>query len=480
MTARKSSDAQNNSARVAGMAIFAATLIAGGANTAYCLSPSLPVIPNETFNVGNYGAVGDGSTTDTAAIQDAINAASAAGGGTVLIPDSSSGVYLAGALNLASNINLDIASGATLRMLPEATYYATVSHTGTPFLTVRSADNVEISGGGTIDGNGSSGWWANYKTLNRPDLIKLNSDTTVEIQGVTIQNSPKEHLTFDDTNNVTINNITISAPSNSPNTDGIDPSGSNYLIENSNISDGDDDIAVKAGGVAVSNIMVNNLTIGSGHGLSIGGQTNAGVNGMTVSNVTFNGTSNGLRMKAGAGNGGLVQNVSYSNITMTNVGKPISISSFYENGSDNFPSDPTAVTAATLTSSTPLWKNISFNGITATGATQDGLIYGEPLTSAGAPATNFDGLTMNNVNIVGYQGMGIYYVQNLALNSTDTFSAWQPGGSNLSLYGDTAAVPEPAPLTLILLGGLGTALVVSRQRCCAVNNPRLRPRRGLR
>ncbi len=422
--------------------------------------PPVPVIPDAIFNVTSYGAIGDGNTVDTSAIQEAINAASAAGGGTIELPDASSGIYLAGALNLPSNINLNIATGATLRMLPESQYYSTVSHTGTPFITIRSADNVEISGGGTIDGNGSSGWWANYTTLNRPDLIKLNSDNTVAITGVTIENSPKEHLAFDATNNVTINGITISAPANSPNTDGIDPSGSNYLIENSSISDGDDDIAVKAGGVPASNIVINNLNIGSGHGLSIGGQTNAGVNGMSVTNVNFNGTSNGLRLKAGAGNGGLVQNISYNNIHMSNVATPISITSFYEHGSDNFPSAPTAVSAATYTSTTPLWKNISFTNITATGAWQDGVIYGEPLSGSGSPATNFNGLTLNDVNISGYKGLGIYFVRNLTLGSSNTFSALN--GPSLSTYEDSLAVPAPSAILVLSVGII--AAVLSRGR----------------
>ena len=171
---------------------------------------------------------------------------------------------------------------------------------------------------------------------------------------------------------------------------------------------------------------------------------------MTVGNVTFNGTSNGLRLKAGAGYGGLVQNVSYSNIHMTNVAMPIAITSFYENGSDNFPTDPTAVTAATLNSTTPLWKNISFSGITATGASQDGLIYGEPLTGSGAPPTNFNGLSLSNVDISGYQGMGVYYVQNLQLGNGNTFSSQI--GPGLSTYADTLAVPEPAPWALLSFG----------------------------
>ena len=180
------------------------------------------------------------------------------------------------------------------------------------------------------------------------------------------------------------------------------------------------------------------------------GAVGDGLNGMTVSNVTFNGTSNGLRLKAGANYGGLVQNVSYSNITMTNVAMPLAITSFYEHGSDNFPTDPTAVTAATINRTTPLWKNISFNGITATGAAQDGLIYGEPLTGSGAPATNFNGLSLSHINISGYQGLGVYYVQNLQLGTGNTFLA--QSGPGLSVYGDTLAVPEPAVWSLLCFG----------------------------
>gem|GEM_PF-1339673 len=408
--------------------------------------PPLPVIPSAVFNVTNYGAVGDGTTTDTAAIQNAINAASAAGGGTVLVPDSGLGVYMAGALKLSSNINLDVAGGATLEMLAKSQY----GSGSTDFISANNVSNTEISGSGIIDGNGST-WWSDPSS-SRPFLVNIQNSSTVAVDNITLENSPMEHLTFNNTSNVTINGITISAPSNSPNTDGIDPSGSNYLIENSTISTGDDDIAIKPQNAACNNIVINNMTIGSGHGISVGGQTNDGLNGMTVSNITFNGTSNGLRLKAGAGYGGLVQNVSYSHITMTNVAMPIAITSFYENGSDNFPTDPTAVTAATLNSTTPLWKNISFDGITATGATQDGLIYGEPLTGIGAPPTNFNGLSISNVNISGYKGMGVYYVQNLELGAGNTFLA--QSGPGLSTYSDTLAVPDPSTWALLTLGSL--------------------------
>ena len=208
------------------------------------------------------------------------------------------GTFLANALTLGNKVNLQLDSGAALRM--EA--YGTYTGGTTPFITATNASNVEISGSGTIDGQGS-GWWS-QSSSNRADLVEFFTCNVVEITGVTVENSPKEHLVFSATNNVTVNGVTVSAPSTSPNTDGIDPAGQNYLVENCTIATGDDDIAVKPQLGVCGNITIQNCKIGSGHGISIGGQTPDGLNGMTVNNVTFNGTTNGLRLKAGEGNGG--------------------------------------------------------------------------------------------------------------------------------------------------------------------------------
>ena len=85
------------------------------------VNPALPAIPDKIFNVTNYGALGDGVATNTGAIQSAINAASAAGGGVVEIPE---GIFLCGPIQLASKINLHLAAGALLRMLPLEKYPA--------------------------------------------------------------------------------------------------------------------------------------------------------------------------------------------------------------------------------------------------------------------------------------------------------------------------------------------------------------------
>ena len=96
-----------------------------------------------------------------------------------------------------------------------------------------------------------------------------------------------------------------------------------------------DDIAVKAtrktpdGRPSCEDFYVTNCTFKHGHGLSIGGQTNLGLNGLTATNITFDGTTTGIRMKASRIAGGLVQNCTYSNITMYNVQYPININSYY-------------------------------------------------------------------------------------------------------------------------------------------------------
>ena len=359
------------------------------------------MIPDGTFDVTAYGAVGDGTTTDTTAIQNAINAAHAAGGGTVLFP---AGTYLSGPLRLASSVNLDVDAGATLLMLPKGRYPSS----STPFITASSVNSVEISGTGVIDGQGA-GWWS---SSSRPNLIQFSNSSIVAVEGVTIVNSPKEHLAFGATNNVTINGITISAPANSPNTDGIDPAGSNYLIENCSISDGDDNIAIKPQNVANSNITITNCYFGSGHGLSVGGQTNDGLNGLTVTNCTFNGTTIGLRLKAGRGFGGLVQNILYDQITMINVPTPIWVTSYYVNGTATDPSDPSRDPGQPITRTTPFWQNITYSNITATGATTAGTFYGLPE----APVAN---VTLINVNIAARSPMKVYHARNVQfVNST--------------------------------------------------------------
>ena len=399
-------------------------------NVAAHADPVLPTISPLTFNVteanggvggasidGGATAVGNDSTDNTSVLQAFINYASTATtlvngvtvtGGTVEIPASAS-AYLSKELTIDSDVNLDIVSGATLQN----------SAPSNTFITTNGATtNVAITGGGILNDNATSG--------SNNNMLALSNVTNLLVNDVTIESSSHEHLVPENCNNVTINAVTIKDQDVIGNDDGIDYSGSNFLIENCTIADDDDDIVAKPGsagsaGTFCSNILIQNIYITSGHGISIGGETVGGLNNMTVNNVTFNsvsatgGISNGIRLKAGRGNGGLVSNVSYNNITMIGVQTPIQISSWYDgtNGSDAWPktsngvSNAAAASNATVNSTTPMWENITFSNLTSSGSSSNSVIYGLPE----APVQNviFNGVTLDRALTINYAGFNGTY-----------------------------------------------------------------------
>jgi len=409
--------------------IYSATRIEAVESRIMLTVPPLPVIPTgagHLFEVTSYGAVGNGSTNDTSDIQAAITAASNAGGGIVEFT-AASGAYESGALTMASNVDLQIDSGAELQALSSLASSST-------FISCSHTSNFEITGLGSgssmgrIDGN-------NGGVASNLNMITLNDVNIGLIQNVQVTNSPHEHINGSggSDNDVTINGVVINTGSAVGQTDGIDPQGTNWLIENCTISDGDDDIAVKPESVFCSNIIVENCTILSGHGISVGGETNAGLNGFYVNNVTFNGTTNGLRLKADVGNGGVVENVVFSNITMTNVQYPILVDSYY-NQSNDIPTSPTSVTySAYVAGSTPLWENVIFANVTSTDSASNsvaGIIYGLPE----ALATNFDFV---NVKISAHVGMQIDYATGMYFDANTKFTA----ASGSDVFGSTTGSP---------------------------------------
>src|SRR5581483_7381037 len=165
-------------------------------------------------------------------------------GGTVVVP---SGTFLCGPIKLKSNVGLQLASGAVLKALAYGTYPGSGGTAAVaPLIAIDGLTNVLISGSGTIEGQGAA-WWSAYTAskVARPAMIEMSSTTTVEIAGIKIQNAPNSHISVEKSNNsVTISGVTISSPSNSPNTDGIDTWSPNINILNCNISCGDDNIAM--------------------------------------------------------------------------------------------------------------------------------------------------------------------------------------------------------------------------------------------
>ncbi len=383
--------------------------------------PILPTIPPAIFYVTNFGAIGDSVTTNTTAIQNTIKAAGAAGGGTI---DFSPGTFLSAALFLSNNINLQLESGATLQMLPYGKYPGGTSPPD--FITGTNLHDLEFSGSGTIDGQGTSGWWTNnLSTSERPVMIFLSKCNRVLFQNATFENSPSMHIVFKSTTgNVTVQGITISAPGFSPNTDGIDLIGTNCLVENSSISDGDDNIAFGSTAGTSSDTVVTNCNFGTGHGVSIGGNTSGGVSNLMVINCSFNGTQYGLRMKsdnatASGGEGGLTQNITNYNITMANILlAPIVIYSYYNEFGTPTNITPSAAASQPVPSpisiDTAIWQNILFSNITATLTGTNGIpgiIWGR----TEMPVTNvvFDhvNITATASKVGGFDAYNVYGFQ---------------------------------------------------------------------
>jgi polygalacturonase len=433
---------------------FAAILlsVASGVGAACAQSqfpPPQPTIPAGTYNVTNYGAVGDGSTINTTAIQNAIAAAvaSAAKGGTVEIPGP--GTYLSGPLTMKSSVNLQVDAGATLQMLPYSGWPGI-----TTFINGSGLHDVEISGAGVIDGQGAD-WWKAYNSnkISRPNFINFSSTTRILIENITLQNPPTFHLMLKGNNaNITIQGITIKtpgAPGVAPNTDGMDLASTNVLIRNCSISDGDDNIEI-GGSQPCAYVTVTNCSFGAGHGVSIGSITSGGVSNVLVTDCTFTNTSNGIRMKSDNDRGGIVQNLSYLNLTMTNVSYPLTIYSYYNEVGT--PGNVTPLEAATepvlsATTTTPTWRGITISNVTASGASLAGIIWGR----SELPVTN---VTFRDVNIAASSSFDLYNAS--AITFTDSQISVSPASKTFELYNAQFTLTNSAPTGSVSIDGLTT------------------------
>jgi polygalacturonase len=370
----------------------------------------LPDIPGNVFFITDFGAT-TSSANNAADIQAAITAATTAGGGTVVVP---TGTFLSGPISLASNINLEV--DGELQMLSKANWPSASDN----FITTSDNDHdMEISGSGVIDGQGA-GWWAAGGT--RPKEIVMSDVSVVLITGVRLQNPPMQHIEIENhSTEIRIDGITIHTASTSPNTDGMDLSGTEEVVENCSISDGDDNVAIGASSVAgttpeTDDISVVNDIFGFGHGVSIGSHTSGGVRNILVSNDTFVDTEYGARLKSDNTSGGLVQNVTYSHLTMHGVRNVIAISSWYTDGGINNPDPPSSAPVDAVTATTVMYKDIDFDDIVAVRALNAcGTIFGRPE----APVQN---VTFDNVNISARVAMEIAYAENVTITDTNIFS----------------------------------------------------------
>jgi len=298
-------------------------------------------------------AVGDGRTECTTAIQAAIDACGEAGGGTVLFP---SGCFLTGPLTLREHVWLHLEPGAILRAVTDISTWPIIPdpyfgdggerNVYQPFIYAEDVCDIGITGSGAIDGSGETWWRAFHEgTLKnrRPRLIAPSGCTNVTLDGITVMNSPQWNINPVCCDNLRINGVTVRNPSNSPNTDGINPdSCRNVHISNCHIDVGDDCITLKSGMEdslrplekrACENITITNCTMVHGHGGVVCGSDMSGsVRNVAISNCVFQGTERGIRFKSRRGRGGIIENIRVSNIIMEDVQTPFVANLFYHWG----------------------------------------------------------------------------------------------------------------------------------------------------
>ena len=379
--------------------------------------PDLPRIPHRIFSVTDYGAVGDAASTNTKQIQNAIDAAEAAGGGVVTVPP---GVYLSGPLHLSNNIELHLEARATLKLLPIDQYPGRTTNPEN-FLSGRQLHDVAITGDGTIEGQGIPWWpYAQVKGARRPCMIGIDATKRILIEKLTLRDSPMFHIAIGGrSSEVTVRHVTIRAnSSNDPvhpghNTDACDVSGQHILIQDCDVSVGDDDFTCGGG---TSDVLITGCTYRNGHGVSIGSHTVGGVSNITVENCTFENTDCGIRIKSDRDRGGLVHDLTYQNLKMTNVGCPILVyASYAASGEYRELNNLTSEIAASypgkaLGDRTPVYRNVTFRDIVATSQKghRAGLIWGLPE----APVSN---VLLQNIQITADKPFGIYDANNVRL-----------------------------------------------------------------
>lgn len=379
------------------------------------IAPSTVLYALDHCDPRTFGAKGDGTTKDTAALQAAIDACSREGGGIVHL---SAGTYLTAPIELTSGITLQLDKGATVLGSRDHRDYPPHDEFRLPdlqpLISATNATDVAIEGEGTIDGNGQS-WWDEARSIKdhgvlgsshpRPKLIVFDHCGHVRVEGITVQNSPMWQIVPYYSDDVVIRNVRILAPPHAPNTDAIDPfSSSNVVIDHVFSDTGDDNVAIKSGPInspgpdaPSRDITITDCTFLHGHGLSIGSELAGGARNIRAERIHFDGTDNGIRIKSNRDRGNDVSHLVFRDIEMKDVKNPLIISEYY-------PAilPPSEQEAQPVTRLTPHFHDIVLQNVTATGGLNAAAIVGLPE----APIAD---VFLKNVKISAQKGATIGY-----------------------------------------------------------------------
>jgi polygalacturonase len=418
----------------------------------------------------------DERNLDTGRIQSAINGCPA-GQAVRLVADGGKDAFVSGPLELTSGVTLWIDKRTVLFASRDPREFDIGPYTcGSnaldnsggcrALINVSRAENTGVMGEGVIDGRGGEPmiggggwtWWdvaqeAKEKGVSHsnPRLIDVRRSRNFTLYRLTLVNSPKFHVVINadvwlawgiviHTPARPFNSLGKPlSPSYARNTDGLDPSsGSNGVVAYSYISTGDDQIAIKGGNWGVgSDLIVAHTRFGSGHGMSIGSETNGGVRNIVVHDLSIDGDMdagsfppgdhNGIRIKSDPSRGGEVSDVYYNDVCIRNVAHPLLLTPQY-----------TKLTGLSI----PDYKNIFVNNVHAFWT--PGNLNKPVVTLQGYDPTHVLDVKLNNVVIQNVTKMRAEYAD----------VTIGPGPVNFDIHGPQVRVkrevtenPPPNPCT---------------------------------
>ena len=371
--------------------------------------------------INQHGAVGDGHTLNTKAVQSAIDDCAKAGGGTVVVPK---GVFVTGSIFLKQGVNLHVEKGGVLKGSQNTNDYPWIDTRiaglemkwPAALINADGVTNLQITGAGTIDGSGET-WWREYWRVRalekdgidphfkvpRPRLVHIIRSEKVVVKDVTLKDSAFWNLQLTYCDGVVVQDIKVRVPGGklrAASTDGIDvDSTRNVLIAGCDIECDDDGICLKSGrdadGLRVNrpteNVVVRNCVVNRAGGLVVfGSETSGGIRHVRVENCRAGAAcADVVRFKTRMGRGGVVEDIIYDNIQADGARRVFSFN-MDAFGTTWLPEE--FRTPVPPEKGTPVFRDITVRNLTARNCQSAGRIVGLP----DSPILN---LKLENVDI---------------------------------------------------------------------------------
>lgn len=407
--------------------------------------------PDRICNILDYGAVPGGKIKNTEAFEKTISDCAEKGGGKVEVP---AGIWLVGPIKLKSNINLEIQKDANVifsddfddYLPPVFSRFEGVEYYNySPPIYANNAENIAITGEGTLDGQGQA-WWnfsgatsiaklyamgeknlpveqrvfATPKDGLRPSFIELVNCDRIFISGVSILKGPMWTIHPIYSQNIIIKGVTIdTAPG--PSTDGVViDSSKNVLVDNTTFSTGDDAIVIKSGrdndgrriNIPSENIVLQNITVTDAHGaIAIGSEMSGNVKNVLAQNFTVKNAQYGFRIKSNQQRGGTAENIWIKNLQINSLSEAvIEFDTYYERANTFYRNFP------------PAFQNINIEDVNCRNTKDSIIILGLKEKSSA-----INNLNLKNISIIkSRSGMKMNDAQNINLENIKITPKYRP------------------------------------------------------